>query len=55
MTSGVICMWDMSDCTCMAFGDCQFLGNFLGSNFISIMFERKSKVLEVFLDMSLVR
>ena len=48
-------MWDMSDCTCMASGDRRFLGNFFDLNFISITFERKSKVLEVFLDMSLVR
>ena len=48
-------MWDMSDCTCMASGDRRFLGNFFDLNFISITFERKSKVLEVFLDISLVR
>ena len=48
-------MWNMSDCTCMASGDRRFLGNFFDLNFISITFERKSKVLEVFLDISLVR
>ena len=48
-------MWDMSDCTFMASGVCRFLGNFFVLNFISITFEMKSKVLEVFLDMSLVR
>ena len=48
-------MWDMSDCTCMASGDRRFLDNFFDLNFISITFERKSKVLEVFLDISLVR
>ena len=47
-------MWDMSDCTCMASGECRFLGNFFDLNFISMTFERKSKVLKVFLDMSVV-
>ena len=48
-------MWDMSNCTCMASGDRRFLGNFFDLYFISLTFERKSKVLEAFLDMSLVR
>ena len=48
-------MWDMSNCTCMASGDCRFLGNFFDLYFISLTFERKSEVLEAFLDMSLVR
>ena len=48
-------MWDTSDCTCIASGDCRFLSNFFDLNFISITSERKCKVLEVFLDMSLVK
>ena len=48
-------MWDMSDCIFMASSDCRFLGNFIDLNFISITFERNSKVLEVFFGMSLVR
>ena len=48
-------MWDISNCTCMASGDRRFLGNFFDLYFISLTFERKSKVLEAFLDMSLVR
>ena len=48
-------IWDMSNCTSMASGDCQFLGNFFDLNFISTTFERKSKVFVLFPDMSLVR
>ena len=49
-----MCMWDMSNSTCMASGVCRFLSNYFDLNFISITFERKSKVLKVFLDMSVV-
>ena len=48
-------MRDMSNCTCMASGDRRFLGDLFNSNFISTMFERKSKVFILFSDMSLVR
>ena len=48
-------IWDMSDCIFMASRDRRFLGNFFDLNFISKIFERKSKVLKVFLNMSSVR
>ena len=41
-------MWDMADCTCMASGECQFLGHFFDLKFIST----KYYVFVVFSDMS---